>query len=132
MADQEKKQQSNIIQEYTNATSGLDLDSSVNQIQKGKLTYALNAAVENFDGNSVSYQNEPGNEICLNFPANYHVIGQHFIPEQNKHIFFLTNPETGGCQIGWMENNDCLYVEFISGDCLNFNIDYPIHKAVHY
>ena len=131
MADQEKKQQSNIIQEYTNATSGLDLDSSVNQIQKGKLTYALNAAVENFDGNSVSYQNEPGNEICLNFPANYHVIGQHFIPEQNKHIFFLTNPETGGCQIGWMENNDCLYVEFISGDCLNFNIDYPIHKAVH-
>ena len=131
MADQEKGQQSNIIQEYTNARAGLDLDSSVNQIQKGKLTYALNSAVENFDGNSVSYQNEPGNEACLTFPANYHVIGEHFIPEQNKHIFFLTNPETGGCQIGWIENNDCEYVEFISGDCLNFNIDYPILKTVH-
>ena len=132
MADQEKeKRQSNIIQEYNIATSGLDLDSSVNQVQKGKLTYALNSAIENFDGNSVSYQNEPGNEICLNFPENHHVIGQHFIPEQNKHVFFLTNPETGSCQIGLMENNDCVYVEFISGDCLNFNIDYPIHKAVH-
>ena len=121
----------NIIQERTAAQTGLNLDRSVNQIPKGQLTYALNAAVENFDSNSVNYQNEPGNELCLNFPTNYRLIGTHFINEQNKHIFFLTNPNTGDSEIGYMDNNDCTYRTYISGTCLNFNIDYPIHKAVH-
>ena len=77
---------SNIRQEYDLGRVGLDMDSSVNQIQKGKLSYALNAALENFDANSISYQNEASNEFCLNFPANYHVIGTHFIQEKNKQI----------------------------------------------
>ena len=128
MADQ---QQSNIIQENNVARTGLNLDQSVNQIQKGQLTYALNAAVENYDANSVNYQNEPGNELCLNFPEEYHIIGEHFINEQNKHIFFLTNPNTGASEIGYMDNNDCIYHTYVSGYCLNFNIDNPIHKAVH-
>jgi len=133
---------SNIRQEYNLGRIGLDMDSSVNQVQKGKLSYALNAALENFDANSVSYQNEPSNELCLNFPAGYHVIGNHFIQEKNKHIFFLANPETGDSEIGYMDNNDCVYhtlcSETTTGEtvcanspCLNFNINYPIHKAVH-
>ena len=121
----------NIIQENNVAQTGLNLDRTVNQIPKGQLTYALNAAVENFDSSSVNYQNEPGNELCLNFPTNYRLIGTHFINEQNKHIFFLTNPNTGDSEIGYMDNNDCTYRTYISGACLNFNIDYPIHKAVH-
>jgi hypothetical protein len=121
----------NIIQERNAAQTGLNLDRTVNQIPKGQLSYALNAAVENFDSNSVNYQNEPGNELCLNFPEDYHLIGTHFINEQNKHIFFLTNPTTGDSEIGYMDNNDCVYRKYIGGTCLNFNIDYPIHKAVH-
>ena len=53
--------QSNIKQEFNSASVGLNMDQSVNQIKPGTLTYALNAAVENFDANSVNYQNEPGN-----------------------------------------------------------------------
>ena len=121
----------NIRQEYNNATAGLNLDQSVNQIPKGALTYALNASVENFDSDSVNYQNEPGNELCLDFPTNFHLIGTHFIAEQNKHIFFLTNPETGDSQIGYMDNNDCIYRVYVSSKCLGFNIHYPILKAVH-
>ena len=121
----------NIIQENNVAQTGLNLDRTVNQIPKGQLTYALNAAVENFDSSSVNYQNEPGNELCLNFPTNYHLIGTHFINEQGKHIFFLTNPNTGDSEIGYMDNNDCTYRTYINGTCLNFNIDYPIHKVVH-
>ena len=128
MADQ---QQSNIKQESNVARTGMNMDQSLNQVQQGQLTYALNAAVENFDSNSVNYQNEPGNELCLNFPEDYHLIGEHAIVEQNKHIFFLTNPNTGASEIGYMDNNDCLYHTYISGVCLNFNINYPIHKAVH-
>jgi len=113
------------------AQSGLNMDQSVNQVGQGSLTYALNAAVENFDANSVNYQNEPGNELCVTFPDGFLLIGKHFIPEQNKYIFFITNPNTGNSQIGYMENNDCIYKVYTQGECLNFKIDYPIHKVVH-
>ena len=134
---------SNIRQEYNLGRVGLDMDSSVNQVQKGKLSYALNAALENFDSNSVSYQNEPSNEACLEFPEGYQLIGTHFIQEKSKHIFFLANPETGGSEIGYMDNNDCVYHTLCTpipdteltvcanSPCLNFDINYPIHKAVH-
>ena len=128
MAEQE---QGNITQEYNNATAGLNLDQTLNQIPKGRLTYALNASVENFDANSVNYQNEPGNELCVSFPSGYLLIGSHFIPERNKHIFFITNPETRDSQIGYMENNDCVYRVLVNAPCLNFDINYPIHKVVH-
>ena len=47
--------QSNIKMNYNKATVGLNMDQSVNQIKPGTLTYALNAAVENFDSSSVNY-----------------------------------------------------------------------------
>ena len=101
------------------------------QVPKGKLTYALNAAVENFDSDSVNYQNEAGNELCLSFPEDYVLIGEHFIQEKNIHIFFLVNPNTGDSQIGQMINNDCVYRTVLSDSCLNFNIDNPVFKIVH-
>jgi hypothetical protein len=123
--------QSNVNQEYNIASSGLNMDQSVNQIPKGSLTYALNANMENFDANSTSYQNEPGNEFCLQFPSDYVLIGRHFIQEKNKHVFFITNPLINNSQIGYMDNNDCIYHTFISAPCLNFHVDYPINKVVH-
>jgi len=126
-----EEKQSNIRQNINTANAGLNLDSSVNQIPKGKLTYALNSAIENFDSNSISYQNEQGNELCLVFPEDYKLIGKHFIPEQNKHVFFLANPISGDSEIGFMVNNDCVYQKLINAKCLNFSIDYPIHKSVH-
>jgi hypothetical protein len=121
----------NIRQEYNNATVGLNLDQTANQIKPGTLTYALNANVENFDANSINYQNEQGNEFCVSFPEDYVLIGTHFIAEQNKHIFFIVNPDTSGCEIGYMENNDCIYHTLIASTCLNFKITNPIHKVVH-
>ncbi len=128
MAEQE---QENTKQEFNSATGGLNLDQSINQVRKGTLTYALNAAVENFDANGISYQNEEGNELCLSFPEGFALIGNHFIGERNKHIFFMTNPETGDSQIGYMDNNDCEYRILINSTCLNFNINFPIHKVEH-
>lgn len=127
----EEKQQGNIRQEYNNATVGLNMDQSVNQIKPGTLTYALNATLENFDANSVNYQNEPGNELCISFPNGYSLIGNYFIQEKNKQIFFLVNSSTGQSEIGQMINNDCVYRTLVNADCLNFNINYPIQKVVH-
>lgn len=131
MAGEETTNVSNIKTNYNAAQLGLDMDSSVVQVKKGKLTYALNANIENFDSNSVNYQNEEGNELCLNFPSGYVVIGKHYIQEKYKHIFFLVNPNTGGSEIGYMDNNDCTYTTLLNNNCLNFNINYPIHKIVH-
>jgi hypothetical protein len=131
MAGEETTNQGNVKQEYSLGRTGLNLDSTVNQIEKGSLSYALNASVENFDGNTINYQNEPGNEHCLDFPVSYQLIGEHSIYEKNKHIFFLASPETGGSEIGYMNNNDCVYHTLVNADCLNFNINHPIHKAVH-
>ena len=121
----------NVKLEYNNGRTGMNMDQSVNQIPKGTLSYALNASVENFDANSINYQNEPGNEFCLDFPTGYRVIGEHFIAEQNKHVFFLANPDLNTSEIGYMLNNDCIYHTYVNADCLNFNIHYPVHKSVH-
>jgi len=127
----EEQSQGNIKQELNSANIGLNLDNTLNQIKQGTLTYALNAALENFDASSVNYQNEQGNELCVKFPEEYVLIGTHFINEQSKHIFFLTNPSTGDSEIGYMDNNDCIYNTLVNALCLNFNIDHPIHKTVH-
>ena len=117
--------------QYNLGMFGLNMDNSVNQIKKGQLTYAVNAALENFDANSINYQNEPGNEFCIEFPAGYVLIGSHFIQEITRQIFFLSNPQSGGSEIGYMDNNNCQYKTLVNADCLNFNIAYPIHKIVH-
>jgi len=121
----------NITTNFNAAQLGLNMDNSIAQIKKGTLTYALNAAVENFDSNSVNYQNEPANEFCVSFPVNYTLIGKYFIPEKNKHVFFLVSPGNNQSQIGYMINNDCVYRPLLSLPCLSFNINYPIHKVVH-
>jgi hypothetical protein len=131
MADQEEKQSGNIRPEFNSANIGLNMDQTLNQIKPGTLTYALNAALENFDSSSINYQNEQGNELCVTFPQGYILIGTHFINEENKHIFYITNPNTNGNEIGYMDNNDCIYRTLVSAECLNFNIDNPIHKTVH-
>jgi uncharacterized protein (TIGR02145 family) len=123
--------QSNVKIEFNSANIGLNMDQTLNQIKPGTLTYALNAALENFDSSSVNYQNEQGNEFCLQFPEGYSLIGTYFINEKNKHIFFLVNPTIGMSQIGYMDNNDCNYITLVESECLNFNIDNPIHKVVH-
>jgi len=123
--------QSNIKSNGGYAVTGLNMDSTLNQVKPGGLTYALNAALENFDASSVNYQNEQGNEFCLQFPEGYALIGTYFINEKNKHIFYLCNPNVGGSEIGYMDNNDCIYRTLVNAPCLNFNIDNPIHKTVH-
>ena len=70
----EEKPQGNIKIESNNATIGLNMDQTLNQIKPGTLTYALNAALENFDSSSVNYQNEQGNDFCLSLQKIYILI----------------------------------------------------------
>lgn len=131
MAKETPENSSNINQEYNVAATGLQMDNSQNNIKKGSLSYALNAAIENFDSNSINYQIERGTEDCLEFPEGYKVLGRHPIPEKEKIIFFLVNPVTNQSEIGYSENNDCVYRKLVNDPCLAFDIDRPIHSVVH-
>jgi len=73
------------------AVTGLNLDSTITQVKQGQLTYALNAICENFDGTTVTYQNEQANTGCVWFPVSYKVIGVKNLTQLNKVVFFLTN-----------------------------------------
>ena len=73
---------------------------------KQAYTYALNARQESEDGNQFNITNEPSNTLAINnFPENYKVIGYYNIVELGKTIYFLTNPETNECEIGFVSNN---------------------------
>ena len=123
--------QSNIKQSFSLGNVGLNMDNLPSQLKQGQYSYALNGIFENFDDSSASIQNEPGNEFCVEFPDGYVLIGKHTINEINRQIFFITNPITEDCQIGYTDNNDCTYNVLVNSPCLNFNIHHPIHKVVH-
>ena len=53
----DKAQKGQVRLEFNQARTGLNMDSTINQVKTGSLTYALNATVENFDASSVNYQN---------------------------------------------------------------------------
>lgn len=191
----EQQNSSNINQNTNQAIYGLNTDSILQQVKPGTLTYALNAQVDSFDGDMITYQNEQSNVLCSEFKPGYKVIGHHSIIEQDKIILFLTNPSTGNSEIGQLisvascdinnptnlnkvktnqyvnngynsidpscactnsdENQEeilsfyelykklnsdklppeinscCTYTTLVQGPCLNFNINYPIHKVVH-
>ncbi len=112
------------------AFTGLNLDSIPSQKKEGELSYALNAQIENFDGNQVTYQNENANTKCLDLPEGYTVIGNYTIPEDNKTILFLVN-SGGDSEIGYFLQDECTYNTIINARCLNFNIDYPIQDVTH-
>lgn len=116
--------------EYNPSTAniGLNLDNSASQVAPGQVTYALNAVVESFNGEEINYQTESANELCTNFPEGLKVIGSHNIVEKGFTLFFLAGIRS---EIGKVEHDSCNYIPIISGECLNFSIDHPIHKASH-
>lgn len=110
------------------AAIGMNQDSSTSQMKKGQLGYALNAVVENYDGQQVNYQNEPKDIFCCQFPDGYKVIGVKNILEIKKTVFFLVNPSTNSSEIGTMDNDSCEYKTYFNADCLNFSVHFPILK----
>lgn len=121
--------------ESTNqALIGLNIDNIPSEIKGGELTYALNANVESRAGNSVTYQNEQSNELCLQYPEGYQVIAIKNIIQNNKVLYWLTNPITKDSEIGYTENENCIYNTLISdknNDCkFNFSIEHPILQII--
>lgn len=110
---------------------GLNLSSIPSQIKGAQYTYALNAVIEGFDGNTYTVQNEQGNTLCTNFPEGYRVIGIRNIYEKNIITLFLVKEDETNSQIGYVDTKTCLYTKVAESPCLGFKLSHPILKAVH-
>lgn len=125
---------SNINTEITYPRVGLATDFIPDQIQKGYITDALNAVVQSFNGDAISYQNESGDDYCLIFPEGYKIIGRFNISQLNKVIYFLSNPTTGYSLVSYVDNNNCTLLTYLDdtvfgSDLIGFNIKHPIPKV---
>jgi hypothetical protein len=108
------------------ANLGLNLNQTLRQIPEGQYTFAVNAILSGFDGQKYTLQNDQGNEICTSHPERFQVIARKNIIEKGIILLMLTDPETGESEIGTIQN--CQYQALINDECLNFSVDYPIHK----
>lgn len=102
----------------------LNLDSHYSLLSDKDLVYLLNGDIQGKEGN-VDYfvQNAPSNELCIN-TTGYTLIGPGIALNNFEHVLFLKGEGTDWI---WKANlKDCTYEVWASGDCLNFDPNYPI------
>lgn len=121
----------NISINARSAEVGINADSLLPLIKPGVLSWAVNAILENFDGNSTSYQNEQANVLCAEFPIGYKVIGIRNIIEEGFAVVWLYNPSSDDSEIGIVTHNSCTYSKTINSKCLGFSLNHPILKHAH-
>lgn len=109
---------------------GLNLDSATSSVSPGEVTWAMNAVIENFDGQKVFYSNEPANILCTSFPSGYQENGHLNIIEDGTIVFWLVNPSSRDSEIGVVKN--CIYTTLANTKCLDLDVNYPILKAVYF
>lgn len=119
---------------YAPVSVGLNTEGVITEVNPGQLTYALNANVQNFDGNSITYQNDCANINCLTFPVGYNIIGVKNITQLKKVMYWLTNPITGDCLVLYSDNDMCTFNTYLDdtipgSDRLGFDIAHPILKV---
>lgn len=115
------------------ARIGLDTEHTSGQVSPGSISYALNANIASFDGQSISYQNDCANVSCLTFPVGYKVIGIKNITQLKKIIYWLVNPTTSNSLVLYSDNDSCTYNTYLDdtvagSDLLGFDINHPILK----
>lgn len=84
---------------------GMNRNAHPSNLSEQEYRMAYNAKIEDGDGTGTPMlQNEPSNILCSNFKEGYKVVGFKSCVEENKTYFFLTNPDTGCSEIGYIEN----------------------------
>jgi len=98
---------------------GLNLDAVSFFSKEGTLTWSLNSLLQSFDGKVISYGNDYGNELCIEFPTNYQVVGKKDVIEDNETIYFLYNPFTKDSEIGIASNpvSSCITLDQTTNNC---------------
>lgn len=106
----------------------LNFDKHFTLLESRDITYLLNGDIEGYESGNQNYfvQNELSNELCFD------ISGESFvgpgIPIGNgEHMFF-----TSGNKIIKADLNNCDYEVWASGECLGFDVNYPIRGVYKY
>lgn len=84
---------------------GMQRDKHPGELSSEEYTFMLNGNFQDEHGNgAVILQNEPSNIKCSGFKLGYKVIGHKFDVNKGRTYFFLTNPDTGCSEIGYIES----------------------------
>lgn len=99
----------NTIKEVSRTIMGMVRGMHPMNMGEGSYDFALNGRIDNFDGTGFPVmQNETSNILCTGFPEGYFVQGFLNIVEQERIVWFLSNPTTGDSEIGETRNiADC-------------------------
>lgn len=108
----------------------LNLDKHYTLLSSGDITYLLNGDIEGYESSNQNYfvQNQKSNELCIELEG-YEFVGPGISIGNGEHVFFITG-ETD--QILLANLDTCSYEVWASGDCLGFNISYPIRGVYKY
>lgn len=91
--------------------------------------FAFNTMFESESGDSYNPKNELSNELAALIPEGFKVVGLKKDIKGDRTIFWVTNPETGACEIAYIKNGGT-YIKLVGSEELNFDISKPIKKIV--
>lgn len=85
---------------------GQNMDAFPGNLGDQSYSFALNARQESEDGGQFNITNESSNTLAVNFPIGYKVIGRLNMVEFGRTIYWIVNPDSGSCEIGYISNSD--------------------------
>lgn len=84
---------------------GMNSDTSPLSLGENSYVWALNSRLESEDGNEWNLSNESSNTWNVTFPTGFVVIGHLNIIDIKRTIYWLFNPTTKDCEIGFVLND---------------------------
>lgn len=87
------------------AKQGMSKDMSVDSLQNQNYTFAINMNIENSSGDLLKLKSEHSNVLAYKFKEGYKVIGFETDINEGNTYYFLTNPETGISEIGYIRDS---------------------------
>lgn len=84
---------------------GMNRDKAAFDLSNVEYSFALNTNFQSGHGTGeVNLQKEPSNIYCSGFKSGYKVIGHKYHINLDRTYFFLTNPNTGYSEIGYIKS----------------------------
>lgn len=84
-------------------STGMNTDKHPSELQQGEYIYALNSTIDGIYGDSIKSSNEPSNLLCSRFKSGFRVVGFKRDINSDLTYFFITNPQTGTSEIGYIK-----------------------------
>lgn len=115
----------------------LNLDKHYTLLEDRDITYLLNGDIEGYETSNQNYfvQNQKSNELCIELEGN-EFVGPGISVGSGEHVFFIAatedNPEFPNSQILLANLDTCSYEVIASGECLGFDVNYPIRGVYKY